>query len=75
MGVYIDEADANESDFQHAFWGENDGRLLDIKRRIDPNDVLWCSPCVGNERWEVVGDFLFIGFRKKSRLKAFSRKG
>lgn len=29
-----------------------------IKRAVDPDDVLWCTPCVGNERWEQVGDQL-----------------
>ena len=29
-----------------------------IKRRVDPHDVFWCAPCVGNERWKEVGDRL-----------------
>lgn len=57
-GAYVNEADPNEPDFQHAFWGTNYDRLLSIKREVDPTDVLWCSPCVGNERWEVVDDML-----------------
>jgi hypothetical protein len=52
------KADAFEPDFQETFWGENYPRLLDIKREIDPSDVLWCTPCVGNERWEEVGNRL-----------------
>jgi hypothetical protein len=58
MGAYVNEADANEPNFQQAFWGDNYPRLLDIKRRYDPSDVLWCTPCVGNERWEEVGNML-----------------
>lgn len=27
---------------------------LRIKRAVDPDDVFWCHPCVGNERWEQV---------------------
>ncbi|KAJ2900343.1 FAD-binding domain-containing protein [Zalerion maritima] len=54
-GSYVNEAYVYEPDFQHAFWGNNYDRLLAIKRRIDPLDVLWCHPCVGNERWEEVG--------------------
>lgn len=57
-GAYINEADPNEPDFQHAFWGENYSRLLKIKRWIDPFDVFWCTPCVGNERWKQVGNEL-----------------
>jgi hypothetical protein len=34
------------------FWGDNYERLLEIKREIDPDDVFWCTPCVGNDRWE-----------------------
>jgi hypothetical protein len=58
MGAYLNEADANEPNFQQAFWGDNYARLLEIKRKVDPNDAFWCTPCVGNERWEEVGDLL-----------------
>ncbi|KAH8600686.1 hypothetical protein B0O99DRAFT_589582 [Bisporella sp. PMI_857] len=58
MGAYINEADANEPNFQQAFWGDNYPRLLAIKRRVDPTDLLWCTPCVGNERWALVDGVL-----------------
>ncbi|KAL2132918.1 hypothetical protein VTI74DRAFT_3167 [Chaetomium olivicolor] len=58
MGAYMNEADFEEPNWQHEFWGANYKRLLRIKRAIDPDDVLWCTPCVGNERWEQVGDRL-----------------
>ncbi|SPQ19540.1 17c0ff80-6478-469b-8018-7a82ef6159b7 [Thermothielavioides terrestris] len=51
--AYVDEPD-----WQHAFWGSNYPRLARIKRALDPDDVLWCTPCVGNERWRQVGDRL-----------------
>ena len=38
--------------WQQTFWGKNYDRLLDIKRAVDPDDVFWCHPCVGNEGWE-----------------------
>ncbi|KAH6845745.1 hypothetical protein B0I37DRAFT_344863 [Chaetomium sp. MPI-CAGE-AT-0009] len=57
-GAYMNEADFEEPNFQHAFWGSNYERLLRIKRTMDPEDVLWCTPCVGNERWRQVGDRL-----------------
>lgn len=44
-----------EPNWQQAFWGENYERLLKIKREVDPRDVLWCHPCVGNDRWEYHG--------------------
>ncbi|KAI0453359.1 FAD-binding domain-containing protein [Xylaria acuta] len=55
MGAYVNENNPSEPDWQHTFWGENYERLLQIKRAIDPEDVLWCHPCVGNERWEQIG--------------------
>ncbi|KAI0097223.1 hypothetical protein GGR51DRAFT_553255 [Nemania sp. FL0031] len=54
MGAYVNENNPYERDWQHTFWGENYERLLKIKREYDPHDVLWCSPCVGNERWEQI---------------------
>jgi hypothetical protein len=52
------QADPSEPNFQQAFWGDNYPRLLEIKRKVDPTDVFWCTPCVGNERWHVVDDVL-----------------
>jgi berberine-like enzyme len=54
-GAYLNEAGPEQPNYRHEFWGENYDRLLKIKRDIDPDDVLWCTPCVGNERWEDVG--------------------
>ncbi|KAF5675780.1 6-hydroxy-d-nicotine oxidase [Fusarium heterosporum] len=51
-GAYINEALPFEPDWQHTFWGSNYERLLAIKKSIDPEDVLWCFPCVGSEGWE-----------------------
>lgn len=47
-----------EPDWQHTFWGTNYERLLAIKKKFDPQDVLWCFPCVGNEGWHMVDDML-----------------
>ncbi|KAK3694284.1 hypothetical protein B0T22DRAFT_506654 [Podospora appendiculata] len=55
-GAYMNEADPQEPDWQHQFWGTNYARLLRIKRAVDPGDVLWCTPCVGNERWHQTDD-------------------
>ncbi|KFZ14095.1 hypothetical protein V502_06248 [Pseudogymnoascus sp. VKM F-4520 (FW-2644)] len=57
-GAYINEADLYEPSFQKTFWGANYPRLWLIKKILDPLDVFWCSPCVGNEGWEVVDDAL-----------------
>ncbi|KAK3310815.1 uncharacterized protein B0T15DRAFT_50990 [Chaetomium strumarium] len=59
MGAYMNEAASDEPNYQHEFWGSHYERLLRIKRAVDPDDVLWCNPCVGNERWkEEAGDRL-----------------
>ncbi|KAI0859011.1 FAD-binding domain-containing protein [Xylaria cubensis] len=55
MGAYVNENNPSEPNWQHTFWGDNYERLLQIKKAIDPEDVLWCHPCVGNERWEQIG--------------------
>lgn len=55
MGAYVNENNPAEPDWQRSFWGENYDRLVGIKRAVDPFDVLWCHPCVGNERWKEVG--------------------
>lgn len=45
------KADAHEPNFQTTFWGEDYKRLAKIKKEVDPEDVFWCRPCVGNEGW------------------------
>ncbi|KAL7786986.1 FAD-binding domain-containing protein [Trichoderma ceciliae] len=55
-GAYINEGFPFEKNWQKTFWGSNYARLLRIKREVDPTDVFWCSPCVGNEKWEVHQD-------------------
>ena len=57
-GADVNEADPNEPDPHQSFWGSNYPRLLKIKKEYDPNDVFWCTPCVGNERWQEVGNAL-----------------
>ncbi|KAI8669916.1 hypothetical protein LRP88_01637 [Fusarium phalaenopsidis] len=51
-GAYINEALKYEPNWQKTFWGSNYKKLLSIKKSVDPKDVLWCVPCVGNEGWE-----------------------
>ncbi|KAK7962383.1 FAD binding domain-containing protein [Apiospora aurea] len=55
MGAYVNEDNPGRPDWQNEFWGENYDRLVQIKRAVDPEDVLWCHPCVGNERWREIG--------------------
>ena len=39
--------DANESAHLATFWGPNYARLLQIKKKYDPNGLLDCWHCVG----------------------------
>jgi FAD/FMN-containing dehydrogenase len=48
-GTYVNEADYFEPDWQHAFWGENYDRLLQIKYKYDPTRLFSCHHCVGSE--------------------------
>ena len=41
-----------EKDWQKTFWGSHYQRLLKIKKKVDPEDTLWCFPCVGSEGWK-----------------------
>ena len=45
----------DEEDWQQEYFGDNYPRLARIKKEVDPDDVLWCHPCVGNEGWKEVG--------------------
>ncbi|KAK5654328.1 hypothetical protein OQA88_7506 [Cercophora sp. LCS_1] len=53
-GAYVNEASKYEENWQQTFWGSNYAKLLELKRKVDPDDVFWCQPCVGSERWKEV---------------------
>lgn len=55
-GAYINEADYQQKDWQHVFYGENYARLLAIKRRLDPKGVFYNEIAVGSEGWKVKKD-------------------
>ena len=48
-GTYINEANPYEPDWKNVFWGPNYDRLLKIKRRIDPTNLMVCNRCVGTD--------------------------
>ncbi|KAF9262222.1 FAD-binding domain-containing protein [Marasmius fiardii PR-910] len=50
-GAYLNEADPNEPDFEESFYGPNYDRLLAIKDRWDPEQILYGSVAVGGNRW------------------------
>lgn len=50
-GAYINEASPYEKDWKTTFYGggERYEKLLKIKQKYDPKNVLWCFPCVGGD--------------------------
>ncbi|KAI0110816.1 hypothetical protein GGR51DRAFT_569439 [Nemania sp. FL0031] len=50
-GVYYNEADDFEPEWQKSTWGENYQRLKAIKSKYDPSHLQWCRRCVGSESW------------------------
>ena len=54
--AYANEVSWLEPNWQKVMWGSNYPRLLSIKRKYDPNNTLWCFPCVGAEAMQVGND-------------------
>lgn len=55
-GAYLNEADANEADFQTSFWGkENYERLYQVKQEWDPSGLFISRRGVGSEDWDDAG--------------------
>ncbi|KAJ8108141.1 hypothetical protein OPT61_g8375 [Boeremia exigua] len=53
-GVYLNEADIQEPDWQVDFYGaKNYPKLLVIKQKWDPKGVFYATTAVGSEAWEV----------------------
>ncbi|QDS72062.1 hypothetical protein FKW77_002813 [Venturia effusa] len=50
-GAYINEASPYEKDWKTTFYGggERYAKLLTVKQKFDPMNVLWCRPCVGSD--------------------------
>ena len=54
-GAYVNECDYFQTDWQKAFWGPNYSRLLQIKRRYDPDGIFVGHHGVGSEDWSEDG--------------------
>ncbi|TLD03501.1 uncharacterized protein PgNI_11562 [Pyricularia grisea] len=52
-GTYMNEADWGDALWKEEFYGENWERLRKIKKDVDPDEVFYCSTCVGSEDWVV----------------------
>ncbi|KAI1337935.1 hypothetical protein F5Y15DRAFT_425368 [Xylariaceae sp. FL0016] len=52
-GSYYNEANPFTQDWQNAWWGENYERLVETKKKYDPDTLLKCWKCVGFEEEDV----------------------
>ncbi|KAI0172143.1 FAD binding domain protein [Hypoxylon sp. FL1284] len=55
-GVYLNEANFVQDDWQAQFYGANYARLLEIKEKYDPDALFYATHAVGSERWEMDAD-------------------
>ncbi|KAL7283963.1 hypothetical protein ACG7TL_001235 [Trametes sanguinea] len=55
-GVYFNEGDVYEPNHEQAYWGDNYPKLLEVKRKYDPDGLLDCWQCVG---WRGPSDPLY----------------
>ncbi|KAI9048465.1 hypothetical protein LZ554_007300 [Drepanopeziza brunnea f. sp. 'monogermtubi'] len=51
-GTYLNEANFLQPHWQREFYGPNYPRLLDVKRRFDPDGVFYARTAVGSEAWD-----------------------
>lgn len=54
--AYLNEADFNEPNWQKTFYGSNYPRLSSIKRKYDPDGILWGKTAVGSDGWDIAAD-------------------
>lgn len=55
-GVYSNEGDFQQPDFQKQFFGSNYNRLKDIKKKYDPKSLFYGTKLVGSDDWKVQPD-------------------
>ena len=55
-GVYMNEGDRLDPNWEVDFYGAHYQRLLGIKRKRDPGTVFYCPTCVGSKGWSEDGE-------------------
>jgi len=55
-GAYMSEADPFDPDWKATFYGSNYDKLLAIKDKWDPDEMLYGSTAVGGDRWTQAAD-------------------
>ncbi|KFA66959.1 hypothetical protein S40285_05754 [Stachybotrys chlorohalonatus IBT 40285] len=66
-GIYLNEANYEVKDWQHELYGANYARLLEVKRKYDPEALLFARTSVGSEAWVETPDFRLC--RAKASLR------
>jgi len=54
-GSYVSQSNYFEKGWQHAYWGSNYPRLMEIKRKYDPDGLFIVHNGVGSEQWSPDG--------------------
>jgi hypothetical protein len=54
--AYSNEGDFNEPKWKEVFWGSNYDKLLRIKYKYDPKDLLYARTAVGSDAWTAMAD-------------------
>jgi hypothetical protein len=52
--AYVNEGNLEEPNWQEAFWGSNYPRLLEVRKKWDPNGVFYAKTTPGTEDWEQI---------------------
>lgn len=55
-GAYMNEADVHNPRWREEFYGTNFGKLTEIKKKWDPQDLFYATTAVGSDAWKVGGD-------------------
>jgi FAD/FMN-containing dehydrogenase len=54
-GAYVSESNYFEKGFQQSYWGGNYPRLVEIKKKYDPDGLFFVHNGVGSEQWSADG--------------------
>ena len=57
-GTYMSESDYIEPEWQESFHGSKYPRLLEIKKKYDPEGVFYATNAVGSEEWQLMGELI-----------------
>ncbi|KAF2838249.1 FAD-binding domain-containing protein [Patellaria atrata CBS 101060] len=53
---YVNEGDVNEPEWQEVYWGSNYPKLLEVKKKWDPQNVFYAKSTPGTEGWTEILD-------------------